>query len=88
LDDVARSSGESASEIARRARRALDLLLQIPTSKADETDGSNATPTEVECDVDTAHGDAAERRNAKSGVKRDATESNRGGRDTNEEARR
>jgi DNA-directed RNA polymerase specialized sigma24 family protein len=30
LDELARRSGESASEIARRARRALDVLLQVP----------------------------------------------------------
>ncbi len=32
LDDLARRSGESASEIARRARRALEVVLQVPTA--------------------------------------------------------
>jgi DNA-directed RNA polymerase specialized sigma24 family protein len=32
LDELARRSGENASELARRARRALDVLLQAPSA--------------------------------------------------------
>jgi hypothetical protein len=56
LDDLARRNGESASEIGRRARKALDLLLHGQGERASEREQGQRKPVEsiertaLECD--------------------------------------